>query len=81
MVAEKGAGAVELACAQQSAGAPAFVAERAAAPLDTISGADAQIVLDAPFYYHWPSGDLVAHVSKHQTMCAGFLLLLLPMLV
>lgn len=39
------------------------VAERAVSPLDTISGADAEIVLDAPFYYHWPSGKLGSYAS------------------
>lgn len=47
--------------AQQAASPAGSVVERAVSPLDTISGADAQIVLDAPFYYHWPSGDLRSH--------------------
>ena len=49
--------AAEEALGQQAARYKHPVAEHAVTPLDTISGADARLVLDAPFYYHWPSGD------------------------
>jgi hypothetical protein len=42
---------------QQSASSKELVVEQPVTPLDTISGADARLVLDAPFYYHWPSGE------------------------
>jgi hypothetical protein len=48
---------VEQAHRQQAASAEQLVAEQAVTPLDTISGADARLVLDAPLYYHWPSGE------------------------
>ena len=56
--AEKGdEAAVGQAHGQQSASSKELVVEQPVTPLDTISGADARLVLDAPFYYHWPSGE------------------------
>ena len=68
---------MEEACGQQAARCKHPAAEHAVTPLDTISGADARLVLDAPFYYHWPSGDSAFNecvYSAHGTVCAGLML-------
>ena len=73
----KEAAAVEEALGQQAVSCKHPVAEHAVTPLDTISGADARLVLDAPFYYHWPSGDSAFSecvYSARQTVCAGLML-------
>jgi hypothetical protein len=58
---------VEQACGQQAASCKHSVAEQVVTPLDTISGADARLVLDAPFYYHWPSGESAPSICQTHT--------------
>jgi hypothetical protein len=69
---------VEEADAQMAMSSVAVTAERTLTPLDTISGADSQLVLDAPIYYHWPPGKFLgilmgAHTRKrwlhHRPAC------------
>jgi hypothetical protein len=60
--------AVEQAHVQHAASCKHPAAEHAVTPLDTISGADARLVLDAPFYYHWPSGEAASSATVHCTL-------------
>jgi hypothetical protein len=66
---------VEQAHRKQAASSEQLGAEQVVTPLDTISGSDARLVLDAPMYYHWPSGEpaLSGLLVESWTACAGSL--------